>query len=58
LEPKKVLPVAWSLAEEKAIPEATGFDAKDFNFTAPKSATKLHSDAYKTILIAFSCPSV
>jgi hypothetical protein len=58
LGPKKVSPLPWSLAEEKAIPEAAGVDAKDFNFTAPKSATKLHSDAYKTILIALSCPAV
>ena len=45
-------------AAEKAIPEAAGVDAKDFNLTAPKSATKLYWDAYKTILIALCRPSV
>ena len=33
MEPK-VSPLAWSRAEEKAIPEAQGVDPKDFNFTS------------------------
>jgi len=34
LEPQKVSPLAWSRAEEKAIPEAPGVAAQDFNFTS------------------------
>ena len=58
LELKKVSPLAWSLAREKAVPEAAGCRAKDFNFTAPKVATKFHRDVYNTLRIALSRPSV